>query len=55
MFLKERDGAPIEIVHSNSFALRTIVGIAMFLTVLSIFWAGSVLDVVSAAVQASGF
>lgn len=55
MFLKDREGEPIEIIHSNSLALRTIVGIAMFLTVLSVFWAGSVLEVVSAAVQSSGF
>lgn len=55
MFLKEREGEEISIVHSNSYALQAVVGIAVFLTVTSVLWASSVLDFVSAAVQSSGF
>jgi NADH-quinone oxidoreductase subunit N len=55
MFLRQKEGMEIEIVHSNSYALRAIVGIAVFLTVTSILWASSLLEMVSVAVQSSGF
>jgi NADH-quinone oxidoreductase subunit N len=55
MFLKQNDGQNIEIVYANSLALRILVGIAVFLTMTSILWAGWVLEMVSVAVQSSGF
>jgi uncharacterized membrane protein len=56
MFLKQRDdNKVIEYQEMSGTILKVIIAIAVTFAITAIFWVSPILDIVSTAVQTSGF